>query len=66
MIIFLNGEEHQVEPGTSLTALVSRLVGDPRGVAIERNLMIVVKSQWDETILADGDQLEFVQFVGGG
>ncbi|CAN1566885.1 MAG: sulfur carrier protein ThiS [Aquidulcibacter sp.] len=66
MIIYLNGEEHQVEPGTSLTALVGRLVADPRGVAIERNRAIVMKSQWDQTILADGDQLEFVQFVGGG
>jgi sulfur carrier protein len=49
-----------------LTALVGRLVADPRGVAIERNRAIVMKSQWDQTILADGDQLEFVQFVGGG
>lgn len=66
MKIYLNGEVHQVEPGTSLTALVSRLVADPRGVAIERNRTIVMKSLWDQTILADGDQLEFVQFVGGG
>lgn len=66
MIIYLNGEEHQVEPGTSLTALVTNLVADPRGVAIERNRVIVMKSQWAQTILADGDQLEFVQFVGGG
>jgi thiamine biosynthesis protein ThiS len=66
MIIYLNGEEHQVEAGTNLTTLVSQLVADPRGVAIERNRMIVMKSQWDQTILAEGDQLEFVQFVGGG
>ena len=66
MIIHLNGEEQQIEAGTSLTTLVTRLVADPRGVAIERNRMIVMKSQWDQTILAEGDQLEFVQFVGGG
>lgn len=66
MIIFLNGEEHQIEAGTNVTTLVSSLVADPRGVAIERNRMIVMKSQWDQTILSEGDQLEFVQFVGGG
>ena len=66
MIIFLNGEEYQIEAGTNVTTLVSSLVADPRGVAIERNRMIVMKSQWDQTILVEGDQLEFVQFVGGG
>lgn len=66
MIIFLNGEEHQIEAGTNVTTLVSSLVADLRGVAIERNRMIVMKSQWDQTILSEGDQLEFVQFVGGG
>ncbi|WP_085340127.1 sulfur carrier protein ThiS [Aquidulcibacter paucihalophilus] len=66
MIIFLNGEEYQIEAGTNVTTLVSSLVTDPRGVAIERNRMIVMKSQWDQTILVEGDQLEFVQFVGGG
>lgn len=66
MIIFLNGEEYQIEAGTNVTTLVSSLVADSRGVAIERNRMIVMKSQWDQTILVEGDQLEFVQFVGGG
>ena len=66
MKIYFNGEEMQVEDGVTLTHLIAGLIADPRGVAIERNLAIVMKSQWDQTILVDGDRLECVQFVGGG
>jgi sulfur carrier protein len=66
MNIFLNGQEQSIEAGTSLTALVATFAQDPRGVAIERNREIVSKSAWDTCILAEGDRLEVVQFVGGG
>jgi len=66
MQILLNGEPHDVEPGTTLAELVATLSRDPRGVAIERNLEIVPKSRHGETILEPGDRLEIVQFVGGG
>jgi len=35
-------------------------------VAIELNRNIAPRDQWPETQLAEGDQLEIVQFVGGG
>ena len=35
-------------------------------VAVERNGEIVPKSQYAQTVLADGDSLEVVSFVGGG
>ena len=35
-------------------------------IAVERNGEIVPKAQYGETVLADGDQLEIVRFVGGG
>ncbi len=66
MQIYLNGEARQVEDGTTLSALVLSLGGDPRGIAIERNLEIVPKAEHHDTVLAAGDQLEIVQFVGGG
>lgn len=64
--IFLNGEPRVVEEGTTILALVTSLAGDPRGIAIERNLEIVPKSEHETTRLCDGDRLEVVQFVGGG
>jgi thiamine biosynthesis protein ThiS len=35
-------------------------------VAIERNLEILPRPQWAETLVAPGDRYEIVQFVGGG
>ncbi len=66
MRIFLNGEALDVAEQMSVEALVLTLGGDPRGIAIERNLEIVPKAEHAKTILADGDRLEVVQFVGGG
>lgn len=66
MQIFLNGESRNVDPGTSVEALVLTLADDPRGIAIERNLEIVPKAEHGKTLLEDGDRLEVVQFVGGG
>ena len=66
MQIVLNGESRDVAPDTTVEALVLSLGGDPRGIAIERNLEIVPKAEHATTLLQDGDQLEVVQFVGGG
>ena len=35
-------------------------------IAVERNGEIVPKAKYDETVLADGDSVEVVSFVGGG
>lgn len=48
---------------TQLVAIL-RLVG--KRLAIERNGEIVPRSQFSETLLADGDVLEIVGAVGGG
>ena len=39
---------------------------DPKKVAVERNLEIVPRSTLAAVMLADGDKLEIVHFVGGG
>ena len=66
MQIHINGEPRDVTEGTNLASLVATFGPDPRGIAIERNLEIVPKSEHVTTILEDGDRLEIVQFVGGG
>jgi thiamine biosynthesis protein ThiS len=35
-------------------------------VAIERNLQILPRAEWNATRIASGDRYEIVQFVGGG
>jgi len=64
--IFLNGAAIMVAEGATVADLVNTLEGDPRGIAIERNLEIVPKSQHGAVKLEAGDRLEVVQFVGGG
>jgi len=70
MKITLNGEPLDIAPGTTVAMLVLRLSGetgrDPRGIAVERNREIVPKSEHAATVLGEGDQIELVQFVGGG
>ncbi len=61
----INGEPREIA-----AANVARLVGelglDPRKVAVERNLEIVPKSQFEATALSEGDRIEIVHFIGGG
>ena len=61
----VNGEPRRAEPG-SIADLVRQLDLDPAKVAVERNGEIVPRSTLAEVMLADGDILEIVHFVGGG
>lgn len=66
MNIIVNGEERTLETALSVEAFLKEIGLDPRKVAVERNLEIVPKSQFNELVLADGDKLEIVHFIGGG
>ena len=66
MRIQLNGRDHELKGATTLAGLVERLGLDGRKIAIERNLEIVPRSAYGATVLAEGDRLEIVNFVGGG
>jgi sulfur carrier protein len=62
----LNGESKTFEAPLSVAALLVLLGLDTRKVAVERNEEIVPRSDYDQTLLQDGDQLEIVHFIGGG
>ena len=63
--ITLNGEARKVAAG-NIAGLCAEIGLDPAKVAVERNLVIVPRSTLAEVMLADGDALEIVHFVGGG
>ena len=65
MRIVLNGEDRSIEASTIAT-LIAEIGLEARKIAVERNREIVPKSQYDATVLQDGDQIEIVHFVGGG
>lgn len=62
----VNGAPHPYAPGLTVSALLDQIGLDRRKVAIERNEDIVVRSQWESTVLEPGDRLEIVHFIGGG
>jgi thiamine biosynthesis protein ThiS len=62
----LIGEPHRIGEGSSVADLVHDIGLNPKKVAVERNLEIVPRSTLATVMLADGDILEIVHFVGGG
>ena len=66
MTIVLNGDPVDVAGPLTITALLSHLGVDSRRVAVEHNLNVIKKADYDTTEIQDGDQVEIVNFVGGG
>ena len=65
IMVKVNGTELDLA-GNTVSAYLATTNYDPRRIAVERNGDIVFKSQYDVTVLEDGDSLEIVSFVGGG
>ena len=66
MTIRLNGEQHEIAGPVTISALLAELNVDPRRVAVEHNLVIVKRDRYDSVMVGDGDEIEIVNFVGGG
>jgi sulfur carrier protein len=66
MTITLNGDPHALADGATIGDLLAQLDIDPRGVAVERNFVVIKRDHYASTPIADGDQIEIVNFVGGG
>ena len=62
----VNGEPRHIAAGATIAGLVSAIGLDPAKVAVERNAVIVPRSTLAQVVLAQGDILEIVHFVGGG
>ncbi|MBF0148105.1 MAG: sulfur carrier protein ThiS [Magnetococcales bacterium] len=66
MKITLNGEMTDLAESTTIAGLLERLGFDPARVAVERNLEVARRGTFAEIVLAEGDQVEVVHFIGGG
>lgn len=64
--ITVNGSLREVEPDSTILVLVDALKLRKELIAVERNCTIVSKSEYATLKLEDGDQIEIVEFVGGG
>ncbi|MBW8772018.1 MAG: sulfur carrier protein ThiS [Gemmatimonadetes bacterium] len=66
MTVTVNGESREVPDGLALDGLLAHLAIDPRMVVVEHNRAIVRRTRLAEVRVGAGDQIEIVQFVGGG
>jgi sulfur carrier protein len=66
MTITLNGEPYDLVGPMTVSALLARLEIDARRVAVEHNLTVLKRAVFDNTEVRAGDQIEIVNFVGGG
>ncbi len=66
MKIRLNGEPREVNGPLTIAALLEQLGVDPRRVAVEQNVTVIKRDRYASTPIHDGDEIEVVNFVGGG
>ena len=66
LTITLNGDRYDIPEPVTVTALLETLAIDARRVAVEHNLVILKRTAFDQTMVHEGDNVEIVNFVGGG
>lgn len=65
MNITINGE-NKVIKASNFAQLLEELELDSRKIAIERNLQLVKRTEFEQTTINEGDEIEIISFVGGG
>jgi thiamine biosynthesis protein ThiS len=66
MMVEVNGDPTELAEGITIGGLIAALGLDRGPVAVERNGVVVVRAEHPTTVLAEGDRIEIVHFVGGG
>jgi len=66
VIIMLNGDRFEVAGPLTVTELLAQLELDARRIAVEHNQVIVRRACYSDTTVRDVDEIEIVNFVGGG
>ncbi len=66
MHIQVNGESRRVREEINVTGLLQDLQLNVERVAVEINLEILDRGDFDVRILEEGDRIEIMSFIGGG
>jgi sulfur carrier protein len=64
--ITLNGDPYAVDGDLRLVALLERLKMRQGRVAVEINREIIPRASYPSTMIKPGDNVEIINFVGGG
>jgi len=65
MLVKINGKEEDVQEVTVLDLLKAKNI-DPHMVAVELNAQMLERDHLGTTRVKEGDQLEFLFYMGGG
>jgi thiamine biosynthesis protein ThiS len=66
LVITLNGDRFELAGPLTVSSLLAQLDIDSRRVAVEHNLVVLKRAAFETTLVHEGDQVEIVNFVGGG
>ena len=66
MQIIVNGESQEQSHPLTVTSLLESLDLRSKQVAVEVNLKILDRSDFDTWNLQEGDKVEILSFIGGG
>jgi sulfur carrier protein len=68
MIVTVNGERRELEPGATVASVVAQLevAPDARGVAVALDGEVVTRSRWAQTTVSEGALVEIVSAIQGG
>ena len=66
MKLKINGIESEVDESITIFSLLENLNIEPARVAVEVNLKIIKRCNFNDHTLKEGDVIEIVNFVGGG
>ena len=66
MTLIINGTKKIFEDDCTLDDIIISLDIKSKIMAAAVNMEIVKKTQWNTCVLKDNDELELLQFVGGG
>jgi len=66
MSIMLNGKVTEVKCPITIKNLLSEKEINQNRVVVEVNFEIILKKEWEFFQIQDDDQVEVLQFVGGG
>jgi sulfur carrier protein len=69
MIVFVNGEPREVQPGSTVSTVVALLANSDRrdrGVAVAVDGEVVPRGGWSRAVLTAGTRVEVVAPIQGG
>jgi len=66
MKLKINGTETEIQDSLTVSGLLETLQIEPGRVAVEVNMQIIKKCDFQDQVLKEADSVEIVNFVGGG